>query len=385
MSHGLTRKARIGSLTLLLMALPVFAFQQKTFIPVEGANLKAKIDNAVAAGKANAVNGRFWIAYQFEVRPGVAVDFEIVNGNGVYVWNDDSIASDARYETRELGLFMMYDTQRESVIRADIYNLRRDHEYGSYPVYWAGRITNEESLGYLKSMVDAAGQDPNNLASRAIYAISLHDDARVDPMLMEFVRRPLQDSLRSQAINLLGTTPESQAKNTLLSEITRNNQENTDARRSALTALSMSRSAAMLPVFENLFETMPARELKRVALRGVGRNDNSDAAATYLIRVADTEKDIELRKSAIANLGRIAGQKSLGALTSTIDGDTDVELQKQAVLALARRTKDESIPILIRVARNHPKMPVRKAAIQVLGQTHDERAIAFFSELLSKD
>jgi HEAT repeat protein len=62
-----------------------------------------------------------------------------------------------------------------------------------------------------------------------------------------------------------------------------------------------------------------------------------------------------------------------------------MELQKQAVLALARRTKDESIPILIRIARNHPKMAVRKAAIQVLGQTHDERAIAFFSELLSKD
>jgi hypothetical protein len=50
------------------MVLPVFASQQtKTFIPVEGANLKAKIDNAILAGRAKAVNGRFWIAYQFEV------------------------------------------------------------------------------------------------------------------------------------------------------------------------------------------------------------------------------------------------------------------------------------------------------------------------------
>jgi HEAT repeat protein len=372
--------------SLLLVALFVLPLQEaKNFTPVEGASLKAKIDNAIAAGRTNSVNGRFWVAYQFEVRPGVGIDFEIVDGNGVYVWNEDSIGSDQRYETRELGLFMMYDTQRESFIRADVYNLRRNHEYGSYPVYWAGRIANEESLNYLKSLVDSAGADPNNLASRAIYAISLHDDARVDPRLIEFVRRPLPDALRSNAINLLGTTPESQAKNTLLTDIARNNQENPDARRSALTALSMSRSAAMLPVFQNLFETMPTRELKRIALRGVGRNDNSDAAATYLIRVADTEKDIELRKSAVANLGRIAGQKSLNALTATIDGDADVELQKQAVLALARRTKDESIPILIRVARNHPKMPVRKAAIQVLGQTGDERARAFFSELLSKD
>jgi HEAT repeat protein len=48
-------------------------------------------------------------------------------------------------------------------------------------------------------------------------------------------------------------------------------------------------------------------------------------------------------------------------------------------------SKDEAVPILIRTARNHPKMAVRKLAIQVLGQTGDERAVAFFRELLSKD
>ena len=373
-------------LALLLMAFPVCAFQQpKAFIPVEGATLKAKIDNAIVAGRANAVNGHFWVAYQFEVRPAVAVDIEIVNGDGVYVWNNESVTSDPRYETRELGFFMMYDTQRDAFTRADIYNLRRDHEYGNYPVYWAGRINNEESLNYLKSLVDIPSPEANGLGSRALYAISLHDDARVEAILTEFVRRPAGDAVRFRAINLLGTTPETQAKNTLLADIVRNTQENNATRQTALASLSMSRSAAMLPVFQNLFETMPTRELKRMALRGIGRNDNSDAAATYLIRVAENEKDLELRKSAIANLGRVAGPKSLNALTSTIDSDTDVELQKQAVLALGRRSKDEAVPVLIRVARNHPQMSVRKVAIQVLGQTGDQRAIAFFSELLSKD
>ena len=130
---------------------------------------------------------------------------------------------------------------------------------------------------------------------------------------------------------------------------------------------------------------MATRDLKRRALSGIARNDNSDAAATYLIRIAESEKDLELRKSAIANLGKITGQKSLGALTSTVDSDAEVELQKQAVLAIGRRAKDEAVPILIRTARNHPKMAVRKVAIQVLGQTGDERAVAFFRELLSKD
>ena len=361
--------------------------QTKSFIPVDGANLKAKIDGAIVAGKANATGGRFWVGYQFEVRPGVGVDFEVVDSaGGVYMSMDGtSIMFDPRHETRELGLFLLYDTQREGFIRAEVYNLRRTHEFSSYPVYWAGRISNEESLNYLKSIVDSSAPELKRLSERATFAIALHDDARVDAILTEMIRRPLEEPMRSRAIYWLGNTPETAAKNTLFTEIVRNNQESSDVRNAAMSALAMSRSATVLPLLQNLFETMTTYDLKRRALSGVGRNDNSDAAATYLIHVAEAEKDMELRKSAIANLGRIAGQKSLGALTSTVDGDADVELQKQAVVAIGRRPKDEAVPILIRTARNHPKMAVRKLAIQVLGQTGDERAVAFFRELLSKD
>jgi len=330
----------------LLLCTLVVA-QNKSFIPVDGANLKARLESAIVDGT--------------------------------------SMMGDPRYETRELGLFLLFDTQRDSFIRAEVYNLRRQHEFSNYPVYWAGRISNEESLNYLKSIVDSPAPEINRLAERATFAIALHDDARVDAMLIEMIRRPVADPMRSRAIYWLGNTPETQIKNTLFTEIVRNNQESSDVRQQAMSALAMSRSAQTLPLLQNLFETMTTRELKRGALRGIARNDNADGAATYLIRVAENEKDIELRKSAVANLGRIAGQKSLGALTSTVDGDADLEIQKQAVMAIGKRPKDEAIPILIRTARNHPKMPVRKLAIQMLGQTGDERAVAFFRELLSKD
>jgi hypothetical protein len=374
-------------LAVILGLCVVVLGQTKSFIPVEGAGLKAKLDSAIVAGKANATNGRFWVGYQFEVRPGVGIDFEIVDSaGGVYMSTDGvSMMFDPRHETRELGLFLLYDTQRETFIRAEVYNLRREHEFSSYPVYWAGRISNEESLNYLKSIVDTPAPEVNRLAERAMFAIALHDDARVDAMLTEMIRRPVDEPMRSRAIYWLGNTPETAAKNALFTEIIRNNQESTEARQYAMSALAMSRSAAVLPLLQNLFETMTTRDLKRRALAGIARNDNNDAAATYLIRVAETEKDMELRKNAIANLGRIAGQKSLGALTNTVDGDGDIELQKQAVVALGRRPKDEAVPILIRTARNHPKMAVRKVAIQVLGQTGDERAVALFRELLSKD
>ena len=377
----------LRSITVVLILCAAVWGQTKNFTPVEGANLKVKIESAIVAGKANAPAGRFWVGYQFEVRPGVGIDFEIVDSaGGIYMSMDGtSMIFDPRHETRELGLFLLYDTQRESFTRAEVYNLKRSREFSNYPVYWAGHITNEESLSYLKSILDSSSPELNRLSERAIFAIALHDDARVDAMLTEMIRRPVAEPMRSRAIYWLGNTPESQTKNTLFAEIIRNNQESSDARQAAMSALAMSRSAAALPLLQNLFETMTPHELKRRALGGIARNENSDAAATYLIHIAETEKDVELRKSAIANLGKVAGQKSLGALTSTLDGDGEIEVQKQAVLAIGRRPKDEAVPILIRTARNHPKMPVRKLAIQVLGQTGDERAVAFFRELLSKD
>jgi HEAT repeat protein len=360
--------------------------QTKSFIPVDGASLKAKIDNAVTQGRAGAQGGRFWVGYQFEARPGVAIDFEVVDSNGGVYFSMDgtSVSFDSRYETRELGLFLLFDTQRDLFTRAEVYNLRRTHEFSGYPVYWAGRVGNEESLNYLKSFIDSASPEINRLADRATFAVALHDDARVESILSEMIRRPITEPIRSRAIYWLGFTPESQSKNTLLAEIVRNSQEWGDARQQAMSALGMSRAAATLPLLENLFETMTSRELKRRALSGIARNDNLDGAATYLIRIAETEREIELRKSAISSLGRIAGEKSLGALINTLDSSPETEIQKQAVIAIGRRPKDEAIPILIRTARSHPKVQVRKVAIQVLGQTGDERAVIFFRELLAK-
>ena len=289
-------------ITALLLASLIFASgQSKTFTPVEGASLKAKIDNAVLQGRNNAPGGRFWVGYQFEVRPGVATDFEVVDGaGGVYFSMDgSSMMFDPRYETRELGLFFLFDVPREQFTRAEVYNLKRNREFSGYPVFWAGHIGNEESLNYLKSIIDSPAPDIRRLADRATFAIALHDDARVDPLLMDLIKRPIYEPVRSRAIYWLGNTPESAAKNAFFQEIIRNSQEDDEARQNAMSGLAMSHSPATLPVLENLYETQTSREMRRRALSGIARNDNTDAAATYLIRTAESEKDFELRKSAI--------------------------------------------------------------------------------------
>ena len=69
-------------ITSLLLLVSTFAPAAQTrdarFITVEGATLRARYEAAVKAGRSAAPQTRFWTAYSFDVRPGVAVDPEIV-------------------------------------------------------------------------------------------------------------------------------------------------------------------------------------------------------------------------------------------------------------------------------------------------------------------
>ena len=102
----MNKLARIIFATLIVLGsalcvVSVASGQTKSFIPVEGANLKAKIDNAIVAGRANAPGGRFWVAYQFEARPGVAIDFEVVDGNGGVYISMDGTSMIVRFTLRD--------------------------------------------------------------------------------------------------------------------------------------------------------------------------------------------------------------------------------------------------------------------------------------------
>ena len=73
----------------------------------------------------------------------------------------------------------------------------------------------------------------NRLSDRAAFALALHDDARVEGLLTELIKRPAPESIRNRALYWLGYTPESQSKNSLLADIVRNPQESGDARQQA--------------------------------------------------------------------------------------------------------------------------------------------------------
>ena len=64
------------------------------------------------------------------------------------------------------------------------------------------------------------------------------------------------------------------------------------------------------------------------------------------------------------------------------DSAGDREVRKQAVFALSQRPGNEGVPALLRIARTNPDPELRKTALFWLGQSEDPRALTLFEEIL---
>ncbi len=377
----------ITSFILVLVSLlaPVQSAQRERFITVEGADLRAKLETAKRMGRSASPQTRFWTAYSFDVRPGVAVDPEAGEFRGsMNNYGDTTVfigkSNGVNVETRNLGIFILHEADGSVVSRVEIYNLDRKREYSGYPVYWLGRGGNEESLNLLRSLAES--NLPDKVVEHATLAIAIHDDPRVNDVLKTLVRNSKNRDVRRTAVHWLGVIG---SETNFLADLVRNEGEDEDVRRAAGHALGVSSDPAAINVLTNLYGTIADREVKRNLIHSISINSNQDPAIDFLIKLAKTEPDREARNQALFWLGHKAGEKSLGVIKDVVEKeDADTEVQKHAVFVLSRRPVEEAVPLLIKIARTHQKPEIRKQAMFWLGRTGDARALAFFEEILGK-
>ena len=387
------------TIVLLAFAPATLAPQQEQgFTPVQGATLQARAEAAGAQAGA-ARQTRYWTAYSFDVRPGVAVDVDYVSDDGRFtirgtwdvgdsgthfVGDGVAVSNYPGLETRSLGVFALRDSAGR-VERIDVFNLARRHEYAGHPVYWMGRAANEESLGFLRGVAVAPTLSSHSPQNEAVWAISLHDDRRVPDILMQVARTSTDEHVRARAVRALGLPPVPDAVRDYLAQLVRDEREVQDVRRAAVAAYGRSRDARALALMQSLYTSNANRELRRAALAQIARNDDRQAASAFLVSVASQGADPEFRKAAIARLGEIAGEQVTAALRQTATStDADTELQKQAVSAIAKRPSSEAVPLLINIARTHAKPEIRKHAFVLLGRTGDPAAVEFLRGVLTK-
>jgi HEAT repeat protein len=250
-----------------------------------------------------------------------------------------------------------------------------------------GRATNDESLTLLRGLVDT--NTSTKVAENAVISIAMHDDSRIDGIIEGFARNSTNNKVRQSAVFWLGQLPGSHP---YLGEVIRSEQENTELRKQAAFSLGISSDPQAMTTLQSIYGSINNHEVKKQIIFAAFVNKDEEEkgrgsveGVNFLIRVAETDSDNELKKQALFWIGQKAGQRSLDVLGKTVDSDdADTDVQKQAVFAISQRPKDEAVPLLIKIAKTHAKPEVRKQAMFWLGQTGDPRALEFFKEVLSK-
>src|SRR4029453_2701428 len=273
-------------------------------------------------------------------------------------------SSSGKYETRNVGVFLLHEQDGSKVTRAEVYNLERPRDYSGYPVYWLGRATNDESLSFLKTLI--ATTRSSDVADSATDAIGLHDDQRVEGILKELIKSSTVEKVRITAISWLGNFP---GQVEYLAAIVRNDRESIAVRKEAVDALGDSHDAAALTSLQALYSDVNNRELKREILDSIAESKDEAAAVRFLIKVTETEPDRELKKEAIDGLGESKDPASLKALEKLInDPNTDADLQQEAVDAISEKDPDVAVPLLVKFAQTHKSIEVRREAMDHLGE-----------------
>jgi HEAT repeat protein len=356
------------------------ASQRQNFIPVAGADLKSKLDAAAKQGRAAAKPAPFWVAYTFDVRPGIAIDPDIeqfsgsmndFGGTTVFRGKVDGIT----IETRNLGLFLLHDPQGGNITRAEIYNLERKREYSNYPVYWLGRAGNEESLNYLLGLVESVRAE--RVAETATVALAVHDDRRVSETLKNLVRQSKNQDVRKTSAYWLGHIG---GEHAFLSELVRNEREDKELREAAAHAVGMSRDEAALAAIQSLYATVAVGDVRAALVHAAAHNESEAAASAFLLRVARTDRDHDVKAQAIHRLGQFDTEQIVDELMKIYAADREGEVRQGVLHALSQMSNARAHAQLLEIARAGDDIESRGQAIHWLGQRRGEGTL---DELMS--
>lgn len=150
----------------------------------------------------------------------------------------------------------------------------------------------------------------------------------------------------------------------------------------AVSAIALHADPSAERALEELLGDNQPEQIRRKALFGLAERNDAQSLAV-LVNAAHNDKSPRIRGQALFWLAQRAGQKiAESAISNAIANDPETEVKKKAVFALTQMPAGQGVPLLIQVARTNRNPEVRKQAMFWLGQSKDERALAFIEEVL---
>jgi HEAT repeat protein len=326
------------ALLLLAAALPIAAQPPKL--------VNAKVDTRSASAGLESVFRTLlaaqpqpaWIAYTVPAARGRRFGCDNYWRDG-----DFTVAGGTVYLEPPSEALVLYRVESNQVGRVRTLAPGCDIDAGGVPLHWLTDVRPAESVALLTTFVIG----PERGVDSAMNAIGLHADAAADTALERFASPEQPESMRQKAATWLGAT----------------------------------RSRRGFDALKRILANDPSDRVRERAVQAVSVSKEPEAI-DLVIATARNDRSPRVRGQALSTLSRQAGMKAVGPIQQAIENDPEREVKRRAVTALQHMPNGEGIPLLIQLARTSHNADVRKQAMSSLGQSRDQRAIAFFEDVL---
>jgi HEAT repeat protein len=128
---------------------------------------------------------------------------------------------------------------------------------------------------------------------------------------------------------------------------------------------------------QQLYQREPSAQVKRDILQAFFLAGDS----SRLVQAATSEKDPELRRAAVRNLGLINSPDSAQALKTIYSKDTDESVRREVLNAYFIQNNAAG---LVLIARSEKNPELKKEAVSKLSLMHDKEATDYLMEILQK-
>jgi hypothetical protein len=258
----------------------------------------------------------------------------------------------------------------------------------------------ERAIPFLGKVLDGSGSPKEK--SKALFVLAQSGRPEAREVLGKIARGQSNPELQSKAIQYLAMFGGADSRKTLAEVYAASSDPS--IKRAILRAYMIGGDR------EHLFEAARNEkndDLKREAIRQLGivhaqnelqqlyRTDNSPAVrrellqafflagdAPKLLEAAQNEKDPELRRTAIRNLGLIHSDDSAKALQSIYAKETDRAVKEEVLNSYFLQGNAAAI---VAIARNEKDPELKKVAVSKLSIMHSKEATDYLMEILQKN
>ena len=225
--------------------------------------------------------------------------------------------------------------------------------------------------------VSADLQNDEELKLLALRGVMQADPDKGVPIIEKMLAGGASPRVRDRALFVLAQSRSARARDVMLS--TAKNNANPELQRTAIRYIGMMGGTDDRDVLAGIYRTATDSGVKRAILQSYFMSGNVEQTA----EVARTEKDSDLQRAAIRNLGMMnrpgAGASASDALVSIYKADTSSENKRAVINSLSMQRNAKA---LVDLARAEKEPSLKKELVQKLSVMKDPVATDYMLELL---